>query len=127
MMDTDHAEVWKELLDLVQSNLVDSTSLLSNLILAQNFSDVKTYTKFHHPILTGYPPPTALTAHPAQAVFLVLHHEEKVSTKLFAGVFAWINENVLHDDVETGGRVKDDWGTLVAAIVHPDSTVAYYK
>ena len=50
-----------------------------------------------------------------------------MSTKLFAGAFAWIDENILHDDEETGGRVREKWRTLVSAIVHPDSTIAYYK
>ena len=51
----------------------------------------------------------------------------KRSTKLLSGVFVWINENVLHDDLEKGGQVKEDCGTLVATIVHPDSAIAYYK
>ena len=50
-----------------------------------------------------------------------------MSSKLFAGAFAWIDENILHDDEETGGRVREKWPTLVATIVHPDSTIAYYK
>jgi Sen15 protein len=94
---------------------------------AQNFTDAKIYTRFHHPVLTAYPPPTAINPKPTQCIFLVLYNDEKVSTKLFAGAFAWINENVLHDDEETGGRIQEDWGTLHAAIVHPDSTIAYYK
>ena len=46
---------------------------------------------------------------------------------MFAEVFEWVNEHVLHEDEETGGRVKGDWGLLIAAIVACDSTVAYYK
>jgi Sen15 protein len=42
-------------------------------------------------------------------------------------VFAWIDENILREDVEIGGRVRDKWETFVTAIVHPDSTIAYYK
>jgi hypothetical protein len=42
-------------------------------------------------------------------------------------VFDWVNENILHEDPELGGRVKEKWGTIIATIAHPDSTIAYYK
>jgi hypothetical protein len=38
-----------------------------------------------------------------------------------------MEENVLHMNVETGGRVRDKWETIVVGTVHPDSTVTYYK
>jgi Sen15 protein len=38
-----------------------------------------------------------------------------------------MEENVLHMDVETGGRVKGKWEMIVVGIVHPDSTITYYK
>ena len=113
----------------MQSHLVDSGisfSIRANSV-AQNFTNTKTYTTFHHPLLTALPPKTPIQPNPTELPFLILHSDEKVSTKLFAGAFAWIDENILHDDVETGGRVMEKWETLVAAIVHPDSTVAYYK
>jgi len=61
------------------------------------------------------------------AVFLVLNSDEKVSTRLFADTFDWVEMNVWHPDVETGGCVKERWTSLIATIVHPDSTIAYYK
>jgi len=77
--------------------------------------------------LTALPPKTPIQPNPTELPFLILHSDEKVSTKLFAGAFAWIDENILHDDEETGGQVREKWPTLVATIVHPDSTIAYYK
>jgi hypothetical protein len=56
-----------------------------------------------------------------------MHSDEKISTKLFAGVFDWVNGNILREDTDFGGLVKEKWGTIIAAIVHPDSTIAYYK
>ena len=96
-------------------------------ILAQNFTNIKTYTTFHHPILTSLPPKTPIQPNPIKLPFVILHSDEKVSTKLFAGAFAWIDENILHEDEETGGRVRAKWPTFVATIVHPDSTISYYK
>jgi hypothetical protein len=96
-------------------------------IPAQNFTNTKTYATFHHPLLTALPPKTpAIQLNPTELPFLILHSNEKVSTKLFAGAFAWIDENILHEDEETGGRVREKLPTLVATIVHPDSTIAYY-
>lgn len=101
--------------------------LPSAYLVAQNFTNPKTYTSFHHPLLTALPPKTPIHPNPTELPFLILHSNEKVSTKLFAGVFSWIDENILHEDVETGGRVMEKWETLVVAIMHPDSTIAYYK
>ena len=125
----DRSEEWRGILNLVESHLVDSTFPIITLanILAQNFTNTTIYTAFHHPLLTALPPKTPIQPNPIELPFLVLHSDEKVSTKLFAGTFAWINENILHYDEETGGRVREKWPTLVAAIIHPDSTIAYYK
>jgi hypothetical protein len=78
-------------------------------------------------VLTALPPKTPIQPNPTELTFLILRSDEKVSTKLFVETFAWIDEHVLHHDVETGGRVKEKWSTMVAAIVHSDSTVAYYR
>jgi Sen15 protein len=103
------------------------TSLTSPLTLAQRFRNVRRYSKFHHPILTALPPVSPLTPHPTDTPFFVVRTDEKVSTKLFVEVFDWMEHNVWHPDPETGGFVKERWTSLVIAIVHPDSTVAYYK
>jgi Sen15 protein len=95
--------------------------------VAQNFKNAKQYTTFHHPLLTAVPPASPILPHPEEYLFVILRNDEKVSTKLFARIFSWINENILHYDIETGGRVKEKWYMIVAAIVHPDSTIAYYK
>jgi hypothetical protein len=119
---------WKDILNLVQSHLVDSIPCLhSELSAAQSFKSPKIYTTFHHPLLTALPPVTPIQQHPTESLFCILQSGEKVSTKLFAGVFDWVNENILHEDPELGGRVKEKWVTIIAAIVHPDSTIAYYK
>jgi len=125
----DHSEEWKDILKLVESHLVDSTHPSSAVAngLAQNFTNTKIYTTFHHPLLTALPPKTPIQPNPTELPFLILHSDEKVSTNLFVGAFAWIDENILHDDEETGGRVREKWPTLVATILHPDSTIAYYK
>jgi hypothetical protein len=52
-----------------------------------------------------------------------------VSTKFFAGVFDWINDNVPQDGSQLRTRrkkVENKWERIVTAIVHPDSTIAYY-
>ena len=118
----------KALIALVESHLINSVppSFPANF-KAQNFTNVKAYTNFRHPLLTALPPKTHIQPNPTELPFLILHSDEKVSTKLFAGAFEWIDENILHEDLELGGRVKEKWATLVAAIVHPDSTIAYYK
>jgi Sen15 protein len=46
---------------------------------------------------------------------------------MFAKAFEWVDENIWRIDEELGGRVKGKWNTIVVAIVHPDSTIAYYK
>jgi len=56
-----------------------------------------------------------------------LRNDEKVSAKLFAESFDWSAEHVHHYDEEIGGWVTQRWESITAAIVHPDSTIAYYK
>jgi len=97
------------------------------LPIAQNFTSPKKYANYQHPLLTATPPRTPIQSDPQETVFLILRHDEKISTKLFAKAFAWIDQNILHDDEETGGKVKENWTSLIAAIVHPDSTITYYK
>jgi hypothetical protein len=125
----DHSEEFNDILNLVQSHLIDSTFIPQNALtfVAQNFTNPKVYTTFHHPLLTALPPKTPILPNPTTLPFLILHSNEKISTKLFAGTFAWIDENILHEDIELGGLVKEKWMSLVAAIVHPDSTIVYYK
>ena len=94
---------------------------------AQNFTNPKAYTDFNHPLLTALPPKTPIRPNPTELPFLILHSDEKVSAKLFAMAFEWIDENIWQEDAELGGRVMGKWTTIVAAIVHPDSTIAYYK
>lgn len=55
-----------------------------------------------------------------------MKNDGKVSVKLFAKLFDWAKENVRHYDEEIGGWVNEGWGSLIAAVVHPDSTIAYY-
>ena len=130
-MSNDDDERYKDILNLIESHLIDSTPpprlFFHTNNPAQNFTNPHRYTSFHHPVLTALPPPTPITPHPTEQVFVILQYDEKISTRLFAGCFEWVNQHVLHEDVEMGGRVRENWGVLIVAIVHPDSTVAYYK
>lgn len=121
-------EKWTDILNLVESHLVDSKPRLciSNT-LAQRFNFPKRYTNFHYPVLTASPPPTSTTLNPTSALFIVMRNDETISAKLFSDLFDWSEENVRHFDDETGGWVNHRWNNLIAAIVHPDSTIAYYK
>ena len=78
-------------------------------------------------MLTALPPPTLINPYPAQTLFFVLKDVERVPVKLFAEFFDWAKENVPHYDEEIGGWVNESWRSLIAAIVHPDSTIVYYK
>jgi len=80
-----------------------------------------------YPVLTALPPSTPVSPNPQQTLFFILKDDEKVSAKLFVKLFDWAKENVRHFDTEIGGWVNEGWASLVAAIVHSDSTVAYYK
>ena len=106
--------------------MVMNISCIANTV-GQQFSDPKTYTTFEYPVLTALSPPTPINPNPKQTLFFILKNDEKVSVTLFAKFFDWAKENVRHYDEETGGWVNDRWELIVAAIVHPDSTIAYYK
>jgi len=121
-------ERFKDILNLVQSHLVDGSEYLIFIDeLGQRFSHPKTFTTFEYPVLTGLPPSTPINPNPNQTLFFILKNDEKVSVELFAKFFDWAKENVRHYDEEIGGWVNNDWECLVVAIVHPDSTIAYYK
>ena len=96
-------------------------------VTAQGFKNAKQYATFHHPIITAIPPKSPVLSYPEEYVFVILRNDETLSIRLFTEAFAWANENILHYDLETGGRVKRKWDMTVAAVVHPDSTIAYYK
>jgi len=78
-------------------------------------------------MLTASPPSGPIDPKPILMLFVILRSDEKVSTKLFAEMLDWSEENVRHSDEETGGWVNGRWKCLILAIVHPDSTIAYYK